>query len=39
MIYYIKGKINASGKNRFISISKPAKKLNQTVAKTGAVDK
>ena len=36
---YKKGKTRGSGKNRLISINKPARKVNQTAAKTGAVER
>jgi hypothetical protein len=36
---YTNGNINASGKNRLISINSPASMTNHMVANTGAVDK
>ncbi len=36
---YTNGNINASGKNRLISINSPASIANHKVANTGAVDK
>jgi hypothetical protein len=37
--HYMNGKLSASGKKRFNSIKSPARKLNQTAASTGAVER